>query len=91
VKRKRILGHMRFQPPFDRISVETGKLSGQPCIREMRITVRRVLELLATYETRAELLTEYPYLEEEDLKQALGFAAASMVDQIELADLHSVG
>lgn len=79
---------MRFNPPFDRISVEPDKMAGQPCIREMRITVRRVLELLATYSTRQELLDEYPYLEEQDLEQALQFAAASLVDQIELADLH---
>lgn len=48
----------------------------------MRITVRRVLELLATYSDRSDLLREYPYLEVEDLKQALGYAAASVDDQI---------
>ena len=54
-------------PAFDRITVETGKCGGKPCIRGMRITVRRVLELLAECDNRTELLKEYPYLEEEDL------------------------
>ena len=38
--------------PFDRITVEPGKCGGKPCIRGMRITVRRVLELLAAYPDR---------------------------------------
>jgi uncharacterized protein (DUF433 family) len=57
--------------PFDRITVEPGKCGGQPCIRGMRITVRRTLELLATYPDQSTLLSEYPFLEPEDLQQAL--------------------
>ena len=60
------------------ITIEAGKRSGKPCIRGMRITVRRVLELIATYDDRKELLSEYPDLEEEDLRQALSFAAAAV-------------
>ena len=63
---------------FDRITVEPDKCGGKPCIRGMRITVRRVLEILATYPDRAELFREYPFLEEEDLRQALSFAAAAV-------------
>lgn len=73
---------------FDRITIEPDKCGGQPCIRGMRITVRRVLDLIGTYETRAELFQEYPYLEEEDLRQALDYASASMND--ELHDLDQV-
>jgi uncharacterized protein (DUF433 family) len=73
---------------FDRITVEPGKCAGKPCIRGMRITVRRVLELLATYRDRDEVLREYPFLEDEDLSQALRFGAAS-VDQ-DLVDLKPV-
>ena len=58
-------------------------MSGQPCIRGLRLTVRRVLELIATYRDRGELLREYPDLEEEDLRQALQFAAANLDDRIE--------
>ena len=60
---------------FDRITVEPEKCGGKPCIRGMRITVRRVLELLATYTDRATLFAEYPFLEPEDLQQALRYAA----------------
>jgi len=67
--------------PFDRITVEPGKCGGKPCIRGMRITVRRVLELLATYPDRATLLGEYPFLEAEDLQQALRYAAATVDDE----------
>jgi uncharacterized protein (DUF433 family) len=42
----------------------------------MRITVRRVLELLAAHQDRASVLAEYPYLEDADLQQALHYAAA---------------
>ncbi|MFO7631904.1 MAG: DUF433 domain-containing protein, partial [Caldilinea sp.] len=56
--------------------------SGQPCIRDLRLTVRRVLELLALYPDRAELRREYPELQEEDIQQALAYAAASLEDQI---------
>ena len=74
---------MTFRPPFDRITIEPDKMSGQPCIRGLRITVRRVLELLALYERRAEVLREYPDLEAEDLQQALRFAAANLDDRID--------
>jgi uncharacterized protein (DUF433 family) len=73
---------------FDRITIEPGKCGGKPCIRGMRITVRRVLELLATYNDRSSLLAEYPFLEPEDLMQALHYAAATLDD--ELIDTHRV-
>lgn len=66
---------------LDRITVEPGKCGGKPCIRGMRITVRRVLELLGTYPDRAALLSEYPFLEPEDLQQALHYAAATVDDE----------
>jgi uncharacterized protein (DUF433 family) len=66
---------------FDRITVEPAKCAGKPCIRGMRITVRRVLELLATYPDRNALLAEYPFLEPEDLQQALRYAAATVDDE----------
>ena len=69
---------MSLRPPFDRITVEPGKIGGSPCIRGMRITVRRVLEILAAYPERGELFADYPDLEEEDLQQALAFAAAAV-------------
>lgn len=56
---------------FDRITVEPGKCGGKPCIRGMRITVRRVLELLATYPDQSAVIAEHPYLELEDFQQVL--------------------
>lgn len=67
---------------FDRITRNPDILNGQPCIRNLRITVKRVLEILALYDDRTELFSEYPELEEQDLKQALEYAAASLEDKI---------
>jgi uncharacterized protein (DUF433 family) len=73
---------------FDRITRDPAVMNGQPCIRGMRLTVRRVLEAMATYPDRTELFAEYPELEEEDLRQALAFAAASLDDKV--AELRTV-
>ncbi len=67
---------------FDRITSDAGIMNGQPCVRHMRLTVRRVLEALATYPDRAELLREYPELEPEDIRQVLAYAAASLDDKV---------
>jgi uncharacterized protein (DUF433 family) len=67
---------------LDRITVNPGRLNGQPCIRNLRLTVKRVLEVLATYTSREELHQEYPELDEEDIRQALEYAAASLDEQI---------
>lgn len=72
---------MAFIDGFDRITIEPAKCGSKPCIRGLRITVRRVLELLATYPDRAALFQEYPDLQEEDLQQALRYAAASVDDE----------
>ena len=67
---------------FDRITRNPEVLNGQPCVRNLRISVKRVLEILAVYDEREELFNEYPELEEKDLKQALEYAAASLEDKI---------
>jgi uncharacterized protein (DUF433 family) len=51
---------------FDRITVDPAKMNGQPCIRDLRLTVRRVLEGLGTYASREDLRADYPELEDED-------------------------
>lgn len=60
---------------FDRITTNVVRMNGEPCIRDLRLTVRRVLESLAIYPDRAELKREYPELEDDDIRQALEFAA----------------
>lgn len=67
---------------FDRITSDPDRMNGQPSIRDLRLTVRRVLELIALYPDRNELRLEFPELEDEDLRQALTFAAASLDDRI---------
>ena len=67
---------------LDRITSDPTRMNGGPCIRDLRLTVRRVLEALAVYPDRAELKREYPDLEDEDIRQALAFAAALVEDKV---------
>jgi uncharacterized protein (DUF433 family) len=76
-----------LKAPFDRITIEPGKMGGKPCIRGLRISVENVLSILASYSDRRELFEDYPDLEEDDLRQALAFAAASLDDRVEILDL----
>lgn len=63
---------------FDRITRNPAQMNGQPCIRGMRLTVQRVLEALAMYPDRKDLLRNYPELEPDDVCQSLRFAAAAI-------------
>lgn len=67
---------------FERITSNPAIMNGQPCIRGMRLTVRRLLEVLATYPDREQLRIEYPEVEEEDIRQALEYAAANLDDKV---------
>lgn len=67
---------------IDRITVDPAVMNGQACIRGMRITVRRVLEALKVYPDWHDLLHEYPDLEEEDIRQALEWAARNLDDEV---------
>jgi uncharacterized protein (DUF433 family) len=66
---------------FERITCDPAQLNGQPCIRGLRLTVRRVVEAVATYPDHEELRREYPELEDEDIRQALEYAAANLDDK----------
>ncbi len=65
---------------FDRITWNPAQMNGQPCVRGMRLTVRRVVEAVALYLNRDDLFRNYPELEPEDIQQALAFAAANLED-----------
>jgi uncharacterized protein (DUF433 family) len=67
---------------IDRITSNPKRMNGQPCIRDLRLTVRRVIELLATYPDREELHQEFPELEDEDIQQALIFVSSYFDDRI---------
>jgi uncharacterized protein (DUF433 family) len=57
------------------ITIEPGKRNGKPCIRGLRVTVYDVLEYLASGMSHAEILQDFPYLSEEDIRACLAFAA----------------
>jgi uncharacterized protein (DUF433 family) len=59
----------------DIITMEPGKRGGKPCIRGLRVTVYDVLEYLASGMTHPEILREFPYLTEEDIRACLAYAA----------------
>jgi uncharacterized protein (DUF433 family) len=60
----------------DRITAESGKMGGRPCIRGMRIRVTDILEMMAGGATEVDILADFPFLEAEDIRAALAFAAA---------------
>jgi len=60
---------------FDRITFDPLVMGGRACIRGLRVTVALVVNLVANNMTAAEIIKEYPYLEEEDVRQALQYAA----------------
>jgi uncharacterized protein (DUF433 family) len=66
---------------WERITIDPNIMNGQPCIRGMRLTVRRVLEVLANYPDRDDIRHEYPELEDEDIRQALEYSAANLDDR----------
>lgn len=67
---------------LDRITINPEIMGGQPCIRGMRLTVRRVIEALTVYPNWDVLRAEYPELEPEDNRQALEYAALSLDDGV---------
>ncbi len=58
-----------------RITFDPQVMGGKPCIRGMRVTVGTIVGLLASGHSAGEVLKAYPYLEEEDLREALAYAA----------------
>ena len=72
---------MERMQQLDRITWNPNQMNGQPCIRGMRLTVRRVVEAVALYSDRADLFRNYPELEADDVRQALAFAAANLEDR----------
>ena len=73
---------------LDRITFNVNVMGGKPCLRGMRVTVGTVVGLLAAGHSFADILTAYPYLEQEDLRQALSYAAWR-AEEIDIAALVS--
>lgn len=70
-----LLGEDSRVPELPRITRDPAVMGGNPCIRVMRVTVGTVVGLVAAGRTRDEILREYPYLEAEDIAEALSYAA----------------
>ncbi len=68
---------------FDRITLNPALMGGKPCIRGMRVTVGTLVGLVAAGHSFADILKAYPYLEQDDLREALAYAAWR-VEEIEL-------
>jgi uncharacterized protein (DUF433 family) len=66
-----------------RITFDPNVMGGKPCIRGMRVTVGMIVGLVASGYSTADILAAYPYLEEEDIREALAYAAWR-VEEIEL-------
>jgi len=66
---------------FDRITADPRVMNGQPCIRGMRLTVKRVVSLAALTLDREAMRVDYPELEDEDIRQALAYAASMVEDR----------
>ncbi len=60
---------------LDRITRNPEVMGGKPCVRGMRVTVGTIVGLVASGRSNSEILAAYPYLEEEDIRQALAYAA----------------
>ncbi len=67
---------------LERITIDPDVMGGQPCIRGLRIPVHLIVKLFATGRTRGEILEDYPELEEEDITQALEYAAWATSEKI---------
>ena len=60
---------------LERITIDPNVCTGKPCIRNLRFPVSRLLGLLASGETKEDILKAYPYLEEADIEATLQYAA----------------
>jgi uncharacterized protein (DUF433 family) len=61
--------------PLPRITLNADVMGGKPCIRGLRVTVGTLVGLVASGHSQADILELYPYLEAEDIRQALAYAA----------------
>jgi len=61
--------------PLPRITFNVEVMGGKPCIRGMRVTVGTIVGMVASGQSHEDILKAYPYLEDEDIRQALAYAA----------------
>jgi uncharacterized protein (DUF433 family) len=66
---------------FSRITINPHQMDGVPCVRGLRIPVATVLRMLAAGMTEADILSDYPDLQPEDIRECLRFAAVSAMER----------
>jgi uncharacterized protein (DUF433 family) len=74
---------------FNRITFDANIMGGRACIRGMRITVAFILNLISNGMTATEIIQEYPYLEEEDIRQSLQYAAWLADETVQVLEMTS--
>ena len=70
---------------MDRITFNPAQMGGRPCIRGMRIRVSDVLDMLAGGASQEQILADYPYLEADDIRASLAYAAAQVGHAVVIA------
>jgi uncharacterized protein (DUF433 family) len=70
---------------LDRITFNVNQCAGHPCIRNMRIRVKDVLDMLAGGATESEILADFPYLEADDIRACLEYAALQLNHAVVIA------
>jgi uncharacterized protein (DUF433 family) len=83
----RILTEVRTMLGFDRITFDPDVMGGRACIRGMRITVSLIVNLVANGMNTQEILIDYPYLESDDVRQALAYAAWLADESVHVLEL----
>jgi uncharacterized protein (DUF433 family) len=70
---------------LNRITLKPGVLAGKPVVRGMRISVEQIIKMLARGISHADIIEEYPLLEEDDIKACLLYAAKKIADEEDMA------
>ena len=74
---------------FNRITFDPNMMGGRACIRGMRVTVSLVLNLVSNGMTTEQIMADYPYLEDEDIRQSLQYAAWLADETVQVLEMTS--
>ena len=75
---------------FNRITFDSNIMGGRACIRGMRLTVSLILNLVSNGMTATDIVKEYPYLEQEDIRQSLQYAAWLADETVQVLEMTSL-
>lgn len=77
-------------PGFDRLTIEPGKLGGSVCIRGLRFTVEQLLEMVVDGWSYERIHEDFPFIEPEDVRQAVAYAASLVTREFDVPTAHPV-